>query len=76
MDDKLTPADPREVRVALALALGTKRPPHVHEVLANNVAEHLLSELEKSGFVVMRRPQAGPGPRGITAARKCLDTAR
>jgi hypothetical protein len=63
-DEKLRHADPRDVRIALALALGTKRPPHIHEVLANNVAEHLVRELERSGFVVMKRPQAGPGPAG------------
>jgi hypothetical protein len=32
------------------LALQTKRPPHVREVLANNVAAHLVAELEKSGI--------------------------
>ena len=72
-DDKLTPADPREVVIALALGL-TAKPPlaryQAAETMAKIVAERLVEHLEASGFVFMRKPVprigAGdnPGRRG------------
>jgi hypothetical protein len=57
--DQLTPADPREVVIALSLGL-TAKPPlaqyQAAEVMAKIVAERLVAHLEQSGFVVMRKP--------------------
>jgi hypothetical protein len=58
-DDKLTPADPRDVETCLSLALTSGRSlarSQAAEVTAKVVAERLVSQLEASGFVVMRRP--------------------
>jgi hypothetical protein len=77
-DDKLTPADPREVVTALSLGL-TAKPPlaryQAAETMAKLVAERLVEHLERSGFVVMRKPApatgAGdnPGRRGFEGQR-------
>ena len=73
-DDKLTPADPRDVETCLSLGLtsGPRLARHqAAEVTAKVVAERLVAELERSGFVVMRKPipasGAGdnPGRRGF-----------
>ena len=65
-DDKLTPADPREVVIALALGLNAK--PQLAryqaaEPMATIVAERLIEHIERSGFVVMRKrvPAIGAG---------------
>jgi hypothetical protein len=72
--EKLTPADPRDVETALALALTSGRAlarSQGAETMSKVVAERLVAELEASGFVVMRRPipnhGAGdnPGRRGF-----------
>jgi hypothetical protein len=61
-DDKLTPADPRDVETALAVALTSgKALPRTRsaETMSKVVAERLVAQLKASGFVVMRRPIEG-----------------
>jgi hypothetical protein len=61
-DDKLTPADPREIATALSLLLTSGRQLakyHAAETMAKIVAEDLVEHLSASGFVVMRRQPAG-----------------
>jgi hypothetical protein len=58
-DDQLTPASPRDIETCLALALtagahSSGRKPA--EVTAKVVAERLVAHLERSGFVIMRKP--------------------
>jgi hypothetical protein len=55
--EKLTPADPREVETALALALTSGRAlarSQSAETMSKVVAERLVAPLRASGFVVMR----------------------
>ena len=62
MDDKLTPADPRDVETALALALTSGKAlarTQSAETMSKVVAERLVAQLKASGFVVMRRPIEG-----------------
>jgi hypothetical protein len=57
--DKLMPADPRDLAISIALALTSgSRLAKVQsaEVLATVVAERVVEQLERSGFVVMKRP--------------------
>jgi hypothetical protein len=57
--DKLTPADPSDLTATLAYALryqGRKRVHNADEVMAEIVAKRLVEHLERSGFVVMKRP--------------------
>ena len=57
--DKLTPADPRDVETCLSLGLtsGSRLAKHqAAEVTAKVVAERLVAELVRSGFVIMRKP--------------------
>ena len=52
-DDKLTPADPRDVETCLSLGLtsGSRLARHqAAEVTAKVVAERLVAELERSGL--------------------------
>jgi hypothetical protein len=72
-DDKLTPADLRDVETALALALTSGRAlarSQAAETMSKIVAERLVADLKASGFVIMRKPipviGAGdnPGLRG------------
>jgi hypothetical protein len=58
-DEQLSPADPRDVETALALALTSGRSlerAQAAEVTAKVVAERLVAHLDRSGFVIMRRP--------------------
>jgi hypothetical protein len=67
--DNLTPADPRDLAISIALALTSgSRLAKVQsaEVLATVVAERVVEQLERSGFVVMRRP---PGVGGAALGR-------
>jgi hypothetical protein len=60
-DDKLTPADPREIATALALGLTSDRQMAKYqaaETMAKIVAERPVEHLDQSGFVVMRKPSA------------------
>jgi hypothetical protein len=62
--DKLTPASPEDIAAALAFALrfaGRKRIHDADEILAKIVARRLVEHLERSGFVVMRKPPIGGG---------------
>ncbi|MGH7249101.1 MAG: hypothetical protein ACREH9_13450 [Pseudomonadota bacterium] len=59
--DTLSPATIEELRESLAFALrveGRKRVHHADEVMARITAERLIQHLERSGYVVMRRPAA------------------
>ena len=62
-DDKrdLRPASPEEVEQSLAFALrwdGRRRVHHADEAMARITAERLLQHLERSGYVLMKRPDA------------------
>jgi hypothetical protein len=55
----LRPADPEDVRQALAFALtfdGRRSFRTSGEMMAKITAEHLLRHLEQCGFVVMKQP--------------------
>ena len=57
--DKLIRADPADLTSALAYALRYQGRKHVHnsdEIMAEIVATRLVEHLERSGFVVMKRP--------------------
>jgi hypothetical protein len=64
-DDKLVPADPNDVAVALAFALryaGRKRVRTADAILAEIVAKRQVEHLQRSGFVVMKKlPIGGRG---------------
>jgi hypothetical protein len=58
----LTPATPEDLADALAFALrfdGRKRKHDAGEFMARIVATRLVEHLERSGFVVMKRPPIG-----------------
>jgi hypothetical protein len=60
----LTPATPEDLAEALAFALrysGRKRTHHAGEMMAAIVAKRLVEHLERSGFVVMKKPPIGGG---------------
>jgi hypothetical protein len=61
-DDKLTPASPDDIAATLAFALrfqGRKRVHNADELMSEIVAKRLVEHLERSGFVVMKRPPLG-----------------
>jgi hypothetical protein len=58
-DEKLTPATAADVADALAFALrfeGRKRVHNADEFMSVIVAERLVEHLERSGFVIMKKP--------------------
>jgi hypothetical protein len=58
-DDKLTPADPRDLADAIAFAMrfeGRRRVHSADEYMAAITAERVVRHLERAGFVVMKRP--------------------
>ena len=62
-DDKLSlrPASTEEIEQSLSFALrfeGRKRVHHADDVMARITAERLVLHLLKSGYVLMRRPEA------------------
>ena len=62
--DALTPASAEDLAEALAFALrfeGRKRVNDAGEFMAAIVAKRLVRYLERSGFVVMKRPPIGGG---------------
>ncbi|MGD1038170.1 MAG: hypothetical protein ABR878_13540 [Roseiarcus sp.] len=71
--DRLTPAAPDDLADALAFALrfdGRRRKHDAAEMMAAIVAKRLVEHLERSGFVVMKRPPIGgsaPPYRGKAA---------
>lgn len=59
--DALSPATDEELRESLSFALrfeGRRRVHHADEVMARITAERLIQHLERSGYVVMKRPAA------------------
>jgi hypothetical protein len=64
LPERLTPADPVDLASALAFALrfsGRKRVHNADEFMADIVAKRLVEHLERSGFVVMKRPPIAGG---------------
>ena len=62
--ERLTPASSDDLADALAFALrysGRKRTHHAGEMMAAIVAKRLVEHLERSGFVVMKKPPIGGG---------------
>jgi hypothetical protein len=60
----LRPASPEEIAHALSFALhydGRKRVHHADDAMARITADRLMRYLERSGFVLMKRPE-GPVP--------------
>jgi hypothetical protein len=60
-DEKLTPADPRDLVISIALALTSDSrlaKAQAAEAMANVVAERRVERLERDGFIVSRRPPA------------------
>ena len=60
----LTPATPEDLADALAFALrysGRKRTHDAGEMMAAIMAKRLVEHLERSGFVVMKKPPIGGG---------------
>jgi hypothetical protein len=59
--DRLTPASPEDLADALAFALrfdGRKRKHDAGDFMARIVAERLVRHLDRTGFVVMKKPPA------------------
>jgi hypothetical protein len=66
-DDKLMAASPRDVEICLSLALtsgSSLAKNQAAEVTAKVVAERLVAHLERSGFVIMRKPPPDTTRRG------------
>jgi hypothetical protein len=67
--DHLSPADPSEVIETLSFALrydGRRRVFQADTIVARIVADRLMEHLERSGFVVMKRPdRAAPSTSGM-----------
>ena len=64
MTDALCPATQDEIAETLSFALryeGRRRVHQADEMMARITAERLIRHLERSGFVVMKRPSA-PAP--------------
>jgi hypothetical protein len=60
-DPGLRPATAEEIAETLSFALrydGRKRVHHADEAMARITAERLVRHLERSGYVLMRRPEA------------------
>jgi hypothetical protein len=59
-EDKLTPADPRDLAEAVAFALrffeGRKRNRDADAFRATIAAERVVRHLERAGFAVMKKP--------------------
>jgi hypothetical protein len=58
-EQRLTPASPEDLRDALAFALrydGRKRVHHPDSMMAQITAERLVEHLQRSGFVVLKKP--------------------
>ncbi len=59
----LRPATPDEIAETLSFALrydGRRRVHHADDAMARITAERLVEHLERSGFVLMKRPPAKP----------------
>ena len=67
MDDKLTPADPRDLVACLTFALTSDSrlaKAQAAEIMAKIVAERIAAQLERDRFVIMRKPSEG-GAGGV-----------
>jgi hypothetical protein len=63
-EDKLTPADPRDLAEAIAFALRYRGGERVHqadEYMAAIAAERIVEHLERARFVIMKRPPISGG---------------
>jgi hypothetical protein len=63
-DEKLTPADPSDIAGSMAFALlfsGRKRVHDSDQYMAAIVANRIVRHLERSGYVVMKKPPAPGG---------------
>jgi hypothetical protein len=72
MDDTLRPATAEEIAESLCFALrydGRKRVHHADEAMARITAARLVAHLERSGFVLMKRP-AAPAPTASHHGRR------
>jgi hypothetical protein len=61
-DEKLTPADPKDIADAIAFSLkfeGRKRVHDADAFMASIAAARIVRHLERAGFVVMRKPPIG-----------------
>jgi hypothetical protein len=59
VEDKLTPADPRDLADAVAFALRFEGRRSVHsadEYMAAIAAQRIVRHLERAGFVVLKKP--------------------
>jgi hypothetical protein len=59
MPDDLTPASPDYIADTLAFALRFEGPERTHDaddIMAGLVAKRLVKHLERSGFVILKRP--------------------
>ena len=69
-DDQLTlrPASAQEIQDSLSFALryaGRRRVHHADDAMARTTVERLVQHLERSGFVLMKRPErAAPSTTG------------
>ena len=63
-DDKLTPADPVDLAWSIAFALrfeGKKRWHDADDMMAAIVADRIVKSLERSGYVIMKKPPSVGG---------------
>jgi hypothetical protein len=61
-DHKLTPADPRDLIISIAMALTSDSrlaKSQAAETMAKPVAERVVAALDRDGFVISRRPPIG-----------------
>ena len=67
-DDQLSPVQRDDLLTAISYALRFDARGKSHnqsrELMANVTAEHLVRQLEMSGFVVMRKPPSAPPRAG------------
>jgi hypothetical protein len=75
-DEKLTPADPRDLADAIAFSLrfeGRKRVHQADEYMAATAAERVVRHLERAGFVVMKKSAIGGHAtrHGVRRLRMC-----
>jgi hypothetical protein len=73
----LRPATPDEIAETLSFALlyeGRKRVRQADDIMARITAERLVRHLERSGFVLMRRPPGAAPAVGSAPTSKITNT--